>query len=164
MVFLKISSYRSTLKNPYVMTLRPPSPTTLNAIFIEIIPRGEQFAMIIPRTHGISDVVARAGESVAPTIPLHYEAKIGILGLPALKLFHNKLFSPDDDASSAVFSGSVPTRRVRDIAANHGRPSLSQDPPDTSPTYNRVGGVRWRLHRPARHHQKHPRIVVVAAT
>ncbi len=37
--FLKISSYRSTPKNPYVTTLilpRPPSPISLNAIVIEI--------------------------------------------------------------------------------------------------------------------------------
>jgi hypothetical protein len=36
----------------------PPSPILLNAIFIKIIPRGKEFAMMIPRSHGVGNVVA----------------------------------------------------------------------------------------------------------
>jgi hypothetical protein len=66
-------------KNPYVQlsdSYPPPSPILLNANFIEIIPRGKEFAMIIQRSHGVGDVVARGSYL--------YEAKIGSLGLPAV--------------------------------------------------------------------------------
>ncbi len=51
-----------------------------------------------------------------------------------------------------------------DIAANQGRPSLSRDPPQHVFYLQSCCRGSLRLHRPARHHQKHPRIVVVAAT
>jgi hypothetical protein len=42
----------------------PPLPILLNAIFIEIIPRDKEFAMMIPRSHSAGNVVAWLGESV----------------------------------------------------------------------------------------------------
>jgi hypothetical protein len=61
-VFLKISSYQSTPQNPSVRlsaSSPPPSLILLNAIFIKIIPPGKEFAMMIPHSHGVGNVVAQ---------------------------------------------------------------------------------------------------------
>ena len=114
--------------------------------------------MIIPRTHGVNNVVARGSQLRLPLRSQNQE-----FGAPrgenysTTSHFHRTM-------THLLLSLAEVSPQVRDIAANQGRPSLSRDPPDMSSTYNRVGGVRWRLHRPAHHNQKHPRIVVVVVT
>ncbi len=96
------------------------------------------------------------------TSACYYKAKIGSFQLPVVKITpQSAKKSSDDDKSSAVISGSAPTRLVRELLANIGRPSLSQDSPDTPCTSDRVGGVRWRLVRPARHHRTNRRFRIV---
>ncbi len=64
MFFLRILTYQSTLKNHYSTkidtgeTTSPPSPIFLNAIMIKIYPRDKEFAMLILRFYGFSDIVA----------------------------------------------------------------------------------------------------------
>ena len=60
--------------------------------------------------------------------------------------------SGHDDESSAVISRSAPKQCVRANTTNPRHPSLSQDPPNTSCTSNRVGGVCWHRQRQSHHH------------
>ncbi len=67
-------------------------------------------------------------------------AKNACLPLPAeIKPPQTTQNCSDDGKSSAVISGSAPTQCVRANAADRRHPSLSQDPPDTPCTSDRVG-------------------------
>ena len=47
-------------KEPKELTISPFScHSFLNAIFIKITPHGKEFAMLLPRPHGVGNVVAR---------------------------------------------------------------------------------------------------------
>ena len=69
----------------------------------------------------------------------------------------------DDGNSSAVVSGSVPTRRVRSCPRQPRTPVHRRRPPDTRSTSYPVGGTRWLLQTPVCHRRatkKKIRIIV----
>ena len=89
---------------------------------------------------------------MACTCVCNYIAKSGVsTGLPLKKV---PPVLKNHDKTSAIISRSSPTQRVRANAASQGHPSLSQDPPNTPCTSNRVDGVHFRPWSPARHHQR----------
>ena len=70
------STYQSTSKYPYGNErLKTSSPLLilLNVIFIEIDPPGKEFAMLLPRPHGVGVVVARGHH-----LRVYYEAQIAV--------------------------------------------------------------------------------------
>jgi hypothetical protein len=102
-------------------------PVLLNAIMIEINPHGEQFAMLILRSHGFSDVVAWGITNV-----YHYKAKIVLCHVPAVKNTPQPTKKlPHDGTISVIMTKRSLMRKDAITPFKKDCCSLAKTPPDT---------------------------------